>query len=113
LALVIFYRWGETEPEWIYDTKEFLYRSNMAGTPEIMVNAITLYPNPFHNRLTISRNSTENINCTLLNSNGQKIRMIELKESNIILDPGPIPDGIYFLQYRYNNKNVTKKIIKR
>lgn len=113
LILVIFYRWDEADPVWVFDTKEFLYRSNITGTQEPKTSGIVLYPNPCHDQLTISKSKTENINCTLLNSKGQIIKIIALSKSNTILDLCLLPGGTYFLHYTLNGRNVTEKIIKR
>jgi hypothetical protein len=86
-----------------------------------IINSMSVYPNPFNEKATISINLAENdtISLTLFSITGQEIKTI-LKDSffllgsySIKLSGNSLPDGTYFLSLQYAfNKFIRKTILK-
>jgi len=69
-------------------------------------DVITVYPNPASNIININKN----VDINVFNYIGGMV----ISETNInVLDVSVLSPGIYTLQITYNNKLITKKIIKK
>jgi hypothetical protein len=78
-------------------------------------DAISLYPNPVNDDLNISLNDlSENINYTLYNTLGQRIKVGSLGSNGInVINMAQQDSGIYFITLSTDSTSVTKKIIKK
>jgi len=81
--------------------------------------SLTNSPNPFTNETVITFNLTErtNVNLSLFNINGTKIRTITDSEFNkginkiSLINVDNIPTGIYFIKLKTNKGNAIHKLI--
>ncbi|MEP7256285.1 MAG: T9SS type A sorting domain-containing protein [Ferruginibacter sp.] len=86
----------------------------------IIVNNLTVYPNPFTNNIKLQIHSTKEENSTVrfINMNGQ-----EVLKRNVILQPGDniiivkdldtVAPGTYVMEFRTGDGVITQKIVKR
>lgn len=73
-------------------------------------NSINIFPNPTNSKLTINNQSGMEIkNANLYNTNGQKIKSLNIIDKNI--DVSNITSGVYFLTFILENTTIKKKII--
>ncbi len=76
---------------------------------------INVYPNPFTEKTTIEflNDGNKNITINLYNSFGQLVRVSENVTNNkFVLERKNLPQGLYFLQVRYDNKTIkTEKLV--
>ena len=86
--------------------------NGLGNSPVIPANAgISIYPNPVHNTLTISRSTTEPIQVQLINSIGQTVFQ-QNQFTGSELDLSHYPKGLYILQLRVGNEKQNVKIVK-
>jgi hypothetical protein len=72
-------------------------------------DAITVYPNPFENSLTIQMNNdvvVENSAFVLYTVLGQEIMRTDLVVSSTTIDSATIPSGVYFYKVIANNQTI-------
>jgi len=71
---------------------------------------VTLFPNPAHERISISNNTTSTIlGFTIFNSTGQKIKSVDNRNNEI--DVSNLNLGLYMIVLNFENKKVIQKII--
>jgi Secretion system C-terminal sorting domain len=76
-----------------------------------VLSAITIYPNPATDNVTIIFATVERYEVTLLNSNGQMMKSPILNTgSSLVLNVSNMTAGIYFIRIRYENSTETRKI---
>lgn len=87
----------------------------MAGISEIEGDySFQLYPNPFQNTLRIKLPQLTNTeSLSIVNSLGQTVFETRLNSQQSELNLSFLPDGIYFLNIRTENKTIVKKIVKQ
>ncbi|MEE4256929.1 MAG: LamG-like jellyroll fold domain-containing protein, partial [Bacteroidales bacterium] len=94
---------------------------DMTGTAEAAVrdNVISIYPNPTRNSVNILHQGMENthVEVTVLTT-----AMLKVRENSYVVGPGDylesidlsgLPAGLYFLQLKYNDRVIVKKVIKQ
>ena len=95
-------------------TKKIYVNPYVVSINELNSELINVYPNPFTNSLSINFDQLyKDLDVSIYNSIGQII--IELKKQNsdnLYLKLDDIEKGIYFLKIKFNDKSITKKIIK-
>lgn len=87
--------------------------------PEVN-NIISLFPNPFQENLNIQINSEDDFKIKIFNLKGQlvdKLKYSTEKDEILVWDTSAInklqiPNGIYLLQFKSNNKTITKKVMR-
>ena len=78
---------------------------------EKYLNAINVFPNPFHNEISITyHRSNDNGNIQILDINGQVLQTVPAYQKNIFL--GNLHQGIYFVKYTSWYQTQIIKIIK-
>ncbi len=86
-------------------------------TDEIYLNRLIIYPNPSHNEITIA-STTDNVNdfftsFSVNNSFGQEVyRESEIERSQISLNIGFLPSGIYYIKISRGEGLFIRKLIK-
>ena len=93
---------------------------DMTGTEETSVqnSVISIYPNPTRNAVNMLHQGMENtrVELTVLNT-----AMLRLQESSYVvgsdyyierIDLSELPAGLYFIQLRYNDRTIVKKVVK-
>lgn len=72
------------------------------------------YPNPFHDKLTIigHQNVINAIEIRVINSLGSLVYLDKMEASQKTLELGGLAPGLYFIQFVYNGKAVSRKFIK-
>ncbi len=84
---------------------------DMSSDIENTINSshnIYIYPNPANERIFFKKMFTENLECSIINLLGEKIKSIILYNSTSI-NVSNLPDGLYILQIQYLNKIIQKK----
>lgn len=108
----IYYVWNDNTNEWTLDEKEFLYRT-ITGIPEdFETDNLMIYPNPVESVLNIKRQSTDNINCSIISISGQKLMQFQLSGSNAQINVDNLPKGVYMLHINNGTTTTVRKIIK-
>ncbi len=82
---------------------------------DLVVNTTSIYPNPTSSTIQIKSYFLQQfeIEGVLINSSGIEIQTYpDILKSNREIDLTDYPAGMYFLQLRYNDRVVTKKIMK-
>ena len=82
------------------------------GTEEIMLEKLTIYPNPTNNLLTIESDQSDHYSIEITSLNGQLIYSTEMEGTSIQIDLSPLHKGIYFITVRSKEFVRTEKIIK-
>jgi hypothetical protein len=76
-------------------------------------NEALVYPNPFVDRFTVRLNFTKSVNYTILNSIGKEVGWGVLMTGRSTIYLGEqIPDGIYYLRLRTDDKQWSRKVVK-
>lgn len=95
-----------------YNINDYSFNKNFS------INVNNVYPNPFNKYTTIKYSLflTTFINISVFNNLGQKIREIINKKQNkgdyiIRFNSGNLTNGIYFINYKTEFENITKKIM--
>ena len=82
-----------------------------------MQNEFALYPNPTQSTLTLQLSEAikKNLTIQIKNTLGQTIKTLQLSPGNkdLEIDVSDLSEGLYFVQYRSGETNVTKKFIKQ
>jgi len=76
---------------------------------EFLKTPVTLYPNPFKNKITFTSNATINA-IKVYNIFGQLIAKPNLVDNTINL--GTLDEGVYFINIQTNTGEITRKVIK-
>jgi len=84
------------------------------GTPEIMNEKFTLYPNPVTDKLNIyAENESTNLDISLFNIAGQVVLSQTFYNTGTIdLDLSDLRSGLYFVRIQSGDEVISKKIIK-
>lgn len=83
------------------------------------INEITLYPNPATNEITFEMNNVLNgyVNLDIYDISGKHIQNIKLNPSEELLKQkiniSEFASGIYFINFRINNKEYLRKFVKK
>jgi len=84
------------------------------GIEEDELNTLKIYPNPTKDFLTIIFNNIENNgSLRIYDIRGRLVLEQKLKSDSSILDMTQFQNGMYILNIKTDNRNVTKKIIKQ
>jgi len=87
------------------------------GIEENELNAaITMYPNPANNQVTISNGSNIALNqAVIYDTNGKLINTIDLRamQSEQVIDVAALASGIYMIQISSDNATIVKRLIKQ
>ena len=73
---------------------------------------VSVYPNPSSNLVNIKLSRTENVHIQVLDLCGQVLENKMMNSNHYILNIENYEKGIYLINIDYNNKKITKKIIK-
>lgn len=84
--------------------------NNLGNTIKLDNINLELFPNPSSNRINIKSDIDHNFECTIISSIGEKIKTIEIPNTNY-LDVSDLSDGIYFLEFKSLNTTFFKKQI--
>lgn len=79
---------------------------------EIRQSALSLYPNPFRDKLTIRTDNFGELSITVTSTNGQIVKSRNFVGNLHRIDLSSIQRGIYFINIRSENFVITEKIIK-
>ena len=74
-----------------------------------------VYPNPSSGIFILENNNyhnSEKIKAKIINITGQTIKTVILNEKDNIIDLSKLKKGIYFLNFKINNVNVNKELIR-
>lgn len=106
---------GGANSEWMHCGGYIEFNTNQGKTagPQLETS-VTTYPNPVTTVLTIDLDSDtiEGVSILVLNSIGQEVRRVEVKDFSERIDMSGLKRGMYFLKVSGPNVNYTKKIIK-
>ena len=74
---------------------------------------LVLSPNPVYNKLTLSvSNWNDPVNVAIYSSYGSLVQRVTLNNSTREINMGNLESGLYIIKLRYDNKTITRKIIK-
>ncbi|MFH0759599.1 MAG: T9SS type A sorting domain-containing protein [Bacteroidota bacterium] len=79
---------------------------------EIRQSALSIYPNPFRDILTIRTDNFEELSITVTSPNGQIVESRNFAGNLLRIDLSSIERGVYFITIRSKNFVTTRKIIK-
>ncbi len=83
------------------------------GIDDVLLNSISVYPNPFASELTISRGETLIREVKITNALGQEISIASsVNGEDLILNTADWKAGIYIIQVVTTHGTVTKKVLK-
>ncbi|MBL7933864.1 MAG: T9SS type A sorting domain-containing protein [Bacteroidia bacterium] len=74
--------------------------------------SLSVYPNPFSDRLKVLNSSGIELTYELLTIDGKMIRMIKSSDSNVELNTSDLPSGLYFLKTNVGGIVDQRKLIK-
>ena len=85
----------------------------MTGIEGSADNFVRLYPNPVESKLTIERNSSDEVVIELYNSGGALVGTIKTDNATTTIDIEILGSGTYFVKIVGTNKTTVHKFIKR
>jgi len=89
-------------------------KSQALGITDVSgTDAITIYPNPVGDRLSVFLGTTEqNKTIRIVNSLGQTLETFSTADKTLTVDTKDFPSGVYYLQVQTGNAATTKTFIK-
>jgi hypothetical protein len=75
-------------------------------------NMFTLHPNPVRNSLSITFNTNEVYDISILDLNGNIINAIKNLKNSTVIDLNLLKDGVYFIQINSDKDKYVKRFIK-
>ena len=103
----------ETDEQNNADGFKFTYRAGHAGVDDQEIPEIAVYPNPASDILFIHVDS-EISSVVVHDMLGRVVRLTPEPNGNgCSLSVADLPDGMYLLQFNYNNQTITRKFIKQ
>lgn len=72
---------------------------------------LRVYPNPAKDLVTVDMTSANEANWTLINMNGQTVKVGVLENGTGSIDVADLPSGMYMLQLVSNGKTTTERVI--
>lgn len=106
-----------TVSEWdSYSSNTFTYLGNSPSSrfkapSNKEENAVSIYPNPVHDYVTISRSGSKIKNIRIINISGQIVFDQMVNDSSMQLDVSGLTPGVYFVWIHSNNEYSTEKLI--
>ena len=105
-----------------YGNSTYVDNINVTGVllgveENILSEAISLYPNPATNQVTVTTNNVvfDTLEITLVNSLGQRIQTLDgssgQTESTISFYVSNLASGLYFVMIKANDTTITKKLL--
>ena len=104
-----------------YGNSTYVDNINVTGVlgveENILSEAISLYPNPATNQVTVATNNLvfDTLEVTLVNSLGQRIQSLDgsnaQTENTISFDVSNLASGLYFVTIKADDTSVTKKLL--
>lgn len=92
---------------------KFTYRAGHVGVEDQEIPEIAVFPNPVSDRLFI-RGDGEINSVVVRDRLGRVVRLSAEQNGNgCSLSVADLPDGMYLLQFNYNNQTITRKFIKQ
>jgi hypothetical protein len=92
------------------DAVDFMHSPSPSLVNDLSTNNFNIYPIPATNNLTIEAQNNELTNLNLVDVNGKEILKKEFTQSTS-LDVSKISKGIYFLNFKTVEGELTKQII--
>lgn len=74
---------------------------------------ISIYPNPFSDKITITHNTINSLQLEVYNALGDLVAKKEMEKNVKEIDLDGLPKGIYFMKIHFEEKTITKKLIKQ
>ncbi|MCF8328574.1 MAG: T9SS type A sorting domain-containing protein [Bacteroidales bacterium] len=97
--------------DWKFYNIKSIVKNDIEKQEEI--SGITVYPNPFHDKIKVKTLQGEKIQIvSLFDVHGGKISEQKTETSDAIINPGHLAPGIYILRVKTRNQQFVKKIIK-
>jgi hypothetical protein len=84
---------------------------NIVGINDILVDLISISPNPCKDFLVITNKGTQPIQATFFTVLGQKIKSVELKNPSTSIPVNDLNPGIYWIQFEQANNRFLQKCI--
>jgi hypothetical protein len=75
-------------------------------------NEVSLYPIPTSNMINIDLKIKESVQINLLSIEGKKLMSMNSSSSKNTIDLSSYKKGIYFIEIKYNDQVLIKKVIK-
>jgi hypothetical protein len=113
--LFIMSYWNKSANQWQLDSKAYSYYSlhNITKSSIIQIpDIVKLYPNPVKDVINLEINSMSAATCRLYNSNGQLIKVINVRQGLNTVNVNDLQTGIYFIQIQTRLGMVARKITK-
>ena len=115
----IYFNYGTTgatagEKTYYFDDMQFVADA-VPGNPDDVLNNIVVYPNPFVSDVYIRNVTLTPLDIRLSDAAGRILGRYTSSVSNIDINMSKYPSGVYFIsvENKLNNKNITKKVIKK
>tara|TARA_B100001146_G_scaffold209472_1_gene206445 strand:+ start:8686 stop:9132 length:447 start_codon:yes stop_codon:yes gene_type:complete len=100
---------GESNRYYIDDA---VFETTVLGVDDFNINAISAYPNPVQNELTIATQQRIVERVTFYDVLGKQILQVQPQRANPSIDTSALPSGIYLAQVVIDGATKTLKIIK-
>ncbi len=100
---------GESNRYYIDDA---VFETTVLGVDDFNINAISAYPNPVQNELTIATQQRLVERVTFYDVLGKQILQVQPQRANPSIDTSALPSGIYLAQVVIDGATKTLKIIK-
>jgi hypothetical protein len=82
------------------------------GNKTELQNKLSVYPNPFSERVTISNQSELNLTIEVSDITGKLIKSVQSNESSISMDLNELTTGVYFITVNNGADKATFKVVK-
>jgi hypothetical protein len=82
------------------------------GNKTELQNKLSVYPNPFSERVTISNQSELNLAIEVSDITGKLIKSVQSNESSISMDLNELTTGVYFITVNNGADKATFKVVK-
>lgn len=78
---------------------------------ETIAVGVDIYPNPAHDRITISSTEAPIVRYALLDLNGRTVRTNTVNAKRTVIDRQGLTTGVYFVQLHFADGMVTRKVV--
>jgi hypothetical protein len=76
-----------------------------------IAKGVSLYPNPAHDRITLSSANATIRYYAVYDVNGRRVRAGNVERGSVVLSRGDLQAGVYYVTLEFDEGTVTRKLV--